>query len=132
MQQNNSNQTTLLPNAYESKQLTTLNWTSGEANRSLFARGKHDYYAILVRGLPEQLTKDIIAELYVTDKKMTIREIKFSAINEKIELLSRSIVLGNSFSVTTINRVIEEMKDTAERREKENPNNSISTNYNLR
>jgi hypothetical protein len=40
--------------------------------------------------------------------------------------------LGNLLPMTSISRVIEEMKDTAERREKENPDNSISTNYTLR
>jgi hypothetical protein len=112
--------------------LATLNWTPVDSDGSLFSRGKRDYYAILVRGIPEEHPKDCIVELYVTDKEMTIFEIKVSAINEKIELLSRSIVLGNLLPMTSISRVIEEMKDTAERREKENPDNSISTNYTLR
>ena len=112
--------------------MATLNWTPVDADGSLFSKGKHDYYAILVRGIPEEHPKDCIVELYVTDKEMTIFEIKVNADNEKIELLSRAIVLGNLLSMTSISRVIEEMKDTAERREKENPDNSISTNYTLR
>ena len=112
--------------------MATLNWTTVDSDGSLFSRGKRDYYAILVRGIPEEHPKDCIVELYVTDKEMTIFEIKVSAVNEKIELLSRSIVLGNLLPMTSISRVIEEMKDTAERREKENPDNSISTNYTLR
>jgi hypothetical protein len=106
-----------------------LNWTIVDSDGSLFSRGKHDYYAILVRGIPEEHPKDCIVELYVTDKEMTIFEIKVSALNEKIELLSRSIVLGNLLPMTSINQVVEEMKETAERREKENPYNSISNDY---
>jgi hypothetical protein len=68
----------------------------------------------------------------VTDKEMTIFEIKVNADNEKLELLSRSIVLGNLLPVTSIGRVVEEMKDTAERRENENPYTSISTDYRVK
>jgi hypothetical protein len=109
--------------------LATLNWTPVDADGSLFSRGKNDYYAILVRGIPEEHPKDCIVELYVTDKEMTIFEIKVSAVNEQIELLSRSIVLGDLLPVTSIGQVVEEMKDTAERREKENPYTSISSYY---
>jgi hypothetical protein len=112
--------------------LGTLNWTTVDSDGSLFSRGKHDYYAILVRGVPEEHPKDCVVELYVTDKELTIFEIKASAVNEKIELLSRSIVLGNLSPVTSIDRVIEEMKETAERREKENLNTSISSGYTLK
>jgi hypothetical protein len=112
--------------------LAMLNWTTVDADGSLFSRGKRDYYAILVRGIPEEHPKDCIVELYVTDKEMTIIEIKVNPHNEKLELLSRSIVSENLLPMTSICRVIEEMKDTAERREKENPDNSISTNYTLR
>jgi hypothetical protein len=112
--------------------LATLNWTPVDADGSLFSRGKRDYYAILVRGIPEEHPKDCIVELYVTDKEMTILEIKVNAGIEKLELLSRSIVLGNFSPMSSINRVVEEMKDAAEKREKENPDNSISTNYTLR
>jgi hypothetical protein len=109
--------------------LATLNWTIVDSDGSLFSRGKHDYYAILVRGIPEEHPKDCIVELYVTDKEMTIFEIKVSALNEKSELLSRSIVLGDLLPMASIGQVVEEMKETAERREKENPYSSISSDY---
>jgi hypothetical protein len=112
--------------------LAPLNWTTVDSDGSLFSRGKRDYYAILVRGVPEEQPKDCIVELYVTDKEMTIFEIKVSEVNEKIELLSRSIVLGNLLPITSIDRVVEEMKATAERREKENPFTSISSDYALK
>jgi hypothetical protein len=109
--------------------LGTLNWTVVDSDGSLFSRGKHDYYAILVRGIPEEHPKDCIVELYVTDKEMTIIEIKNCAYKEQITLLSRSIVLGDLLPVTSLGRVVEEMKDTAESREKENPYSSISNDY---
>ena len=109
--------------------MTTLNWTIVDSDGSLFSRGKHDYYAILVRGIPEEHPKDCVIELYVTDKELTILEIKVSAVNEQIELLSRSIVLGNLLPVTSIDQAVEEMKDSAERRENENPYTSISSDY---
>jgi len=112
--------------------LITLNWTTVDSDGSLFSRGKHDYYAILVRGIPEEHPKNCVVELYVTDKELTIFEIKVTAVNEKIELLSRSIVLANLATVTSIDQVVEEMKETAERREKENPNNSISSGYTVK
>jgi len=112
--------------------LAKLNWTIVDSDGSLFSRGKHDYYAILVRGIPEEHPKDCIIELYVTAKEMTIFEIKVNAKREKIELLSRSIVLGNLPPLTSIQQVVEEMKDTAERREKENPYVSRSTDYTLK
>ena len=112
--------------------MATLNWTVVDSDGSLFSRGKHDYYAILVRGIPEEHPKNCVVELYVTDKDLTIFEIKVSAVNEKIELLSRSIVLGNLSPMTSIDQVVEEMKETAERREKENPDTSISSGYTLR
>ena len=112
--------------------MATLNWTVVDSDGSLFSRGKHDYYAILVRGIPEEHPKNCVVELYVTDKELTIFEIKVSAVNEKIELLSRSIVLANLSPLISIDRVVEEMKETAERREKENPSTSISSGYTLR
>ena len=118
--------------AWRRKQLATLNWTTVDSDGSLFSRGKHDYYAILVRGIPEEHPKDCIVELYVTDKEMTLFEIKVNADNEQLELLSRSIVLGNLLPVTSIGKVVEEMKDTAERRENENPYTSISSDYTLK
>ena len=120
------------PKAWERKHLATLNWTPVDSDGSLFSRGKHGYYAIVVRGIPKEHPKDYLVELYVTDKKMTIFEIKVNADYEKLELLSRSIVLGNLSSETSIGQAVEEMKDTAERREKENPDNSISTGYRVK
>jgi hypothetical protein len=49
---------------------------------------------------------------------MTISEIKYNAEHEKIELLSRQIVLGNLLPVTSIAKAVEKMKDTAEREKK--------------
>ncbi len=113
--------------------MASLKWTIVDKDGSLFSRGKHDYYAILVRGIPEENPKDCIVELYVTDNEMTIFEIKVSAVNEKIELLSRSIVSENLASpVTRIGQAVEEMKETAERRENEDSNSSISSDYTLR
>jgi hypothetical protein len=109
--------------------LATLIWSIVDSDGTLFSRGKHGYYAILVRGLPEEHPKDCIVELYVTDKEMTIVEIKNGASREQITLLSRSIVLGNLLPVTNIGQVVEEMKETAEKRENENPYNSISNDY---
>ena len=109
--------------------MAALNWTIVDSDGSLFSRGKHDYYAILVRGIPEEHPRDCIVELYVTDKEMTIFEIKGSAPNEKIELLSRSIVLGDLLPMTSISQVVEEMKQTAEKREKEHTYSSISSDY---
>jgi hypothetical protein len=108
-----------------------LKWTIVDSDGSLFSRGKHDYYAIIVRGIPEEHPKDCIVELYVTDKEMTIIEIKTSAYDEQ-RLLSRSIVLGDLLPLASIGQVVEEMKETAERRENENPYSSISSDYRSR
>ena len=109
-----------------------LNWTIVDSDGSLFSRGKNDYYAIIIRGIPEKHPKDCVIELYVTNKEMTIFEIKVNPDHEQIELLSRSIVLGNLLPITSIDRVVEEMKDTAERRENENPYTSRSADYTLK
>jgi hypothetical protein len=109
--------------------LATLTWTPVDSYGSLFSRGKNDHYAILVRGSPKERPKDCIIELYVTDKEMTISEIKYNPRHERIELLSRQIVLGNLLPVTSIDKAVEEMKDTAESRENENPDTSLSTDY---
>jgi hypothetical protein len=95
--------------------LATLTWTPVDSYGSLFSRGKNDYYAILVRGSPKERPKDCIIELYVTDKEMTMSEIEYNAEHERIELLSRQIVLGNLLPVTSIAKAGEKMKDTAER-----------------
>jgi hypothetical protein len=60
---------------------------------------------------------------------MTISEIKYNAEHEQIILLSRQIVLGNLLPETSIDKAVEEMKDTAERRENENPGASLSSAY---
>jgi hypothetical protein len=112
--------------------LATLNWTKVDSDGSLFSRGKRDYYAIVVRGIPVEHPEDCAIELYVTDKELTIFEIKFRADSEQIELLSRSFVLGNLLPVASIDRAVEEMKETAERRENENPYTSLSSNYTSR
>jgi hypothetical protein len=112
--------------------LATLIWTTVDVEGSLFSRGKHNYYAILVRGIPQEHPKDCIIELYVTDKEMTISEIKYNAQHEQIKLLSRQIVLGNLLAATTIDKAIEEMKDTAQNKENENPYTSISSDYTLK
>ena len=112
--------------------MTKLNWTIVDSDGSLFSKGKHDYYAIIIRGIPEKHPKDCVIELYMTNKEMTIFEIKVNADHEQIELLSRSIVLGNLLPITSIDRVVEEMKDTAEKREQENPYSSRSTDYTLK
>ena len=67
--------------------------------------------------------------MYVADKEMTISDIKYNAEHEQIKLLSRQIILGNLLPVTSMKKAVDEMKDTAEIRENENPNNSISTAY---
>jgi len=67
--------------------------------------------------------------LYVTDKEMTISDIKYNAEHEQIRLLSRQIVLGNLLPVSSVKKAVDEMKDTAELRENEDPNYSISTGY---
>ena len=106
-----------------------LNWTTVDSEGSLFSRGKIDYYTILVRGIPEERPKDCIIELYATNKEMTISAIKYNAEHDKIELLSRQIVLGNLLPMKSIDKAIEEMKDTAGRRENENLDTSISSAY---
>jgi len=109
--------------------MATLTWTTIDSYGSLFSRGKNDYYAILVRGSPKERPKDCIIELYVTDKELTMSEIKNNPEHEHIELLSRQIVSANLLPVTSIDKAVEEMKDTAEKRENENPDTSLSTDY---
>jgi hypothetical protein len=106
-----------------------LNWTIVDSDGSLFSRGKNNYYAIVVRGLPEEHPDNCIIELYVTDKEMTISEIKYNPEHEQIKLLSRQIVLGDLLPMATMKKVIDEMKNTAELRENEKPNYSISSSY---
>ena len=112
--------------------MVTLNWTVVDSDGSLFSRGKHGYYAIIVRGIPEDYPKDCIVELFVTDKELTILDIKYNADHERVKLLSRQIVSENRLPLTSMDKTVEEMKETAERREKENPNNLISSAYSLK
>jgi hypothetical protein len=98
-----------------------LTWSSVDSDGSLFSKGKRDHYAIVVRGIPEDHPKDCVVELYVTDKQMTAFEIKINADMGQIKPVSRSIVLGNLLPVTRISEEIEEMKSTAQKREKEMP-----------
>lgn len=112
--------------------MNTLKWTKVDSDGSLFSRGKRDYYTILVRGIPEDHPKDCVIELYVTEKEMTIFEIKVRAADKQIKLLSRSIVLGNLLPVNSIDQTVEEMKATAEKREEENPYTSLSSGYTSR
>ena len=103
------------------KHLVKLKWTKANGEGSYFSRGKQDYYAIIIRGIPEDHPKDCVVELYVTDKGMTASEIKISADKGQTKPLSRSIVSVNSPRLTEMNESIESMKRTAEIRENENP-----------
>jgi len=109
--------------------LATLTWTTFDSDGSLFSRGKRDYYTILVRGVPPERPKDLIIELYVTDKEMTISEITYNIQRERVQLLSRQIVLGNLQPMTNMNKAIDEMRETAERRENKIQDNSISSAF---
>jgi hypothetical protein len=100
-------------------QLTTLNWTIVDSEGSRFSRGKNDFYAIIIRGVPEGRPKNCAVELYVTDKPMTAFEIKVVADSGQIEPISRTIVWGDLPRVTKINQTVESMKETAGRRENE-------------
>jgi hypothetical protein len=97
----------------------TLTWSSVDSDGSLFSRGKHHHYAIIIRGIPEDHPKDCVVELYVSDKQMTAFEIKVSADMGQLTPTSRSIVLGNQLPVTRINETIEEMKSAAQKKENE-------------
>ena len=60
---------------------------------------------------------------------MTISEIKYNAEHEKIELVSRQIILGKLLPAKSIDKAVEEMKNTAEEKENTNPYTSISSAY---
>jgi hypothetical protein len=115
--------------AKDEQKLATLTWTTFDSDGSLFSRGKRDYYTILIRGVPPERPKDCIIELYVTDKEMTLSEITYNIQREKVQLLSRQIVLGNLLPVTNMSKAIDEMRETAERRENEIQVNSISSAF---
>lgn len=116
----------------EKKYLVKLIWTTIDSDGSLFSRGKHDYYAIVVHGIPENRPKDCIIELYVADKEMKLSDIKYNARKEQIKLLSRQIVLENLSTSVNIHKTIEEMKNTAEKEENANPYSSLSSAYSLK
>ena len=101
--------------------MVTLKWTRANQEESRFSRGKHDYYAIIVLGIPKDKPKDFVVELYATDKPMTAFNIKVSADNGQIKPISRTIVSANLPRVTKINQSVESMKRTAEIRENEMP-----------
>jgi hypothetical protein len=75
--------------------LATLNWTVADSDGILFSRGKHDYYVILVRGIPEERPRDCIVELYVTFKEITIFEIKAGQILGKFGFCHVQSFWGN-------------------------------------
>ena len=106
-----------------------LNWSKFESDGTIYARGQTEYYAISARGIPEERPKSCIIELYVTSKKMTILEIKHKTKNGKVELLSRSVVLGRLLSDRGIVEAVEEMKRAAERRENKNPYGSMTSAF---
>ena len=112
--------------------MAILIWTTVDSDGSLFSRGKSDYYSILARGIPEERPKDCIIELYVTNKEMTISEIKYNPHNEQIRLLARFVIWGNLPPANSIEKTIEIMKDIAERRENEDQHSSITSAYTLK
>lgn len=101
--------------------MATLNWTTADSEGSLFSRGKHDNYAIIIRRIPENQPKDCIVELYVTDKKMTVAELEMNRDRRQIQPMSRSIVSA-SLPSTEISEAVESMKIAAENRENEMTN----------
>jgi hypothetical protein len=107
--------------AWKRKQLTSLNWTNVDSEGSRFSKGKNDYYAIIIRGVPEDRPKNCVIELYATDKPMTASEIKISTDSGQTNPISRTIVWGDLPPITKINQTVENMKETAEIRENEMP-----------
>lgn len=112
--------------------MVTLTWTTVDSDGSIFTRGKQGYYAILVRGVPEQHPKDCIIELYLANREMTISAIKFNAEQKRIRLLSRIVVRGNLSPAQSVVNAIAELKNTAEIRDKQNSNGLISSSYTTR
>jgi hypothetical protein len=102
--------------------MATLDWTIAGSEGSRFSRGKHDFYAIIIREIPEDNPKDCVVELYATDKPMTVSELNVSRDSGHIQPISRSLVSVDSphFTVLT-QQSIESMKVTAELRENEMP-----------
>lgn len=109
-----------------------LNWTKFDSDGSICAKGKNDYYIILVRGVPEERPKDCIIELHVSPRELTFTEIKYKAPTEDVKLLSRLVVLGNLAPDISIVEAVKTMKETVLRRENENPYGSINSAYDIR
>ena len=111
--------------------MATLNWTEIDSDGILSAKGKQNYYAIIVRGIPIERPDDCILELYVSSKELTISKIKHPSSNEKPTLVSRIVVLGNLKSELSVAKASDELKEVAERKEAENPYTSISSAYSI-
>lgn len=109
-----------------------LNWSKFDSDASIYSRGKNGYYVIVTRGIPEDRPKTCIIELYVTANEMTLSEITNKVGNGKVELLSRSVVLGSLLSDRGIVEAVKEMKDAAERRENQNPYSSMTSGFSTR
>ena len=109
-----------------------LDWTKFDADGSIMSKGKKEYYVILVRGVPEKRPKDCVIELYTTPREMTVQELKYKTKNEKVELLSRIVVLGKLSPNGSIVKAVEEMKLTALKRENKNPYGAITSAYNTK
>ena len=100
-----------------------LNWTIADSEGSRYVRGKHDFYAIIIREIPEDNPKDRVVELYATDKAMTFSELKISRDRGQIQPISRTIVWVDLPNFATIiQQIIESLKITAELRENEMTN----------
>jgi len=102
------------------EQTATLQWTIADSEGSRFSRGKHDYYAIIVREIPEDNPRDCVVELYATDKAMTVFELEVSRDKGEVQPISRSIVSVDAPHLAQ--HSIESMKLTAELRENETTN----------
>ena len=109
--------------------MSTLTWTPVDSDGSIFSKGKQGYYAILVRGVPEQRPKDGIIELYVAAKEMTISAIKYNTKQKRIRLLSRIVVRGSLSPEKSVLEAIEKLKNTAEKRDNKNSYSSITSSY---
>jgi glycine betaine/choline ABC-type transport system substrate-binding protein len=78
---------------------------------------------LVIREIPEYNPMDYVIELYATDKEMTVSELKVSRDKGQMQPISRSIVSVNSTHFASIiQQSIENMKLTAELREKEMTN----------
>ena len=108
-----------------------MTWTEIDSEGFIFAKGKKNFYAISIRGIPIERPDDCILELYVSSKEVTFSMIKYPLENEKPTLVSRIVVLGNFKSKTNIEKAIDELKEAAERKEAENPYTSINSAFRI-